>query len=144
MSNSYDSYVGYFQWINHQEKEILSLEFHGGYESDALHRLGLFAQELSARGECSVLLLAKLGNVSYSPKLALEWQKHQGLFHSRCAKIVILEATGIISIAVDTFLKVARASGLEVGQRIRHFEELDTAKDWLVGESEATPFPLSS
>ena len=136
MSNPFDSYVSHFQWINHQDKEILYLEFHGGYESDALHRLGLFAQELLKREEGSVRLLAKLGNVGYSPKLALEWQKHQNLLHSRCSRIVIHEARGVISIAVDTFINVAKASGLEVGHRVRHFEDLDSAKDWLVAESE--------
>ena len=136
MPDSFDIFVGHFQWINHQDKEILLLEFHGGYESDALHRLGLFARELSGREEGSVRLLAKLGDVGYSPKLALEWQKQQELFHSRCSKIVIMEARGIISIAVHTFLNVAKASGLEIGHRIRHFDCLDSAKDWLAAESE--------
>lgn len=136
MADSFGSYVGHFQWINHQEKEILLLEFHGGYESDALHRLGLLAEELSKRDDESVLLLALLDNVSFSPRLALEWQKLQDILHSRCSRIVVHRARGVISIAVDTFLKVAKSSGLEAGHKIRHFENLDSAKDWLVQESE--------
>lgn len=136
MANSYDAYVGQFKWINHQDKEILFLKFEGGYESDALHWLGLFIEELSKKEEGSVLLFASLANSAYSPRLALEWQKHQYLLHSKCSKVVIHGTRGIISIAVDTFLKVAKASGLEIGSKVRTFNDMDLAKDWLVEEAE--------
>lgn len=132
MSNPFDSYVGQFQRIQHQNQEILFLEFHGGYESDALHWLELLTQELSNRKEHSVLFLADLVNVSYSPRLALEWQKHQELLDTRCLRVAAHRSKGIISIAIATFLNIAEAGGLEIGHKVRFFNDLDSAKEWLV------------
>ncbi len=144
MSNRFDSYVGQFQWIRHLNKELLFIEFHGGHESEALRWLDFLTQDLSGRRDGSVLLLAELGNASYSPRLALEWQRHQELLYSKCSKVAAHRPQGIISIAIATFLSVAKAGGLEIGHKLSFFDNLDSAKDWLVQEAEIKAPPRFS
>ncbi len=129
--------MGQFQWIRHRSKEILFGEFNGGYESDALRWPDLLIQDISGRKDGSVLLLAELGAAGYSPRLAVEWQKHQELLHFKCLKIAALRAKGIISIAAATFLNVAKAACFEIGHKVRFFENMEMAQNWLVQDEKA-------
>jgi hypothetical protein len=132
-----------FTWTKHQNKKILSIEVCQDSEEEALVFLKRFVHELSGKEEGDVHLLADLRHARFWPKVALEWQKHQHLVHSRCAKLAVLGAMGIISVAVETFLHLAQIVGFEIGRNVRFFENFDLAKEWLVDEEEPSPKPVS-
>jgi hypothetical protein len=132
MADSKNNGTNTVQWVNHRDKEILLVDFGQIYETHSVHTLQRVVEEISGRPDGSVLLLADLSRAGYLPNVALKWQKEQHLLHSKCARMAVLGARGIIAIAAQTFLSLARAAGLELGRKVRFFENPDLAKEWLV------------
>lgn len=127
------------KWVKFQHKEILSVTFLKCSEEESLIQLKSVVHELSSREKGEVLMLADLTQASFWPRVALEWQRQQQFLNSKCSKVAVLGAMGVISIAVQTFLNVAQAGGLRVGEKARFFENPDLAKEWLVSEDGQWP-----
>ena len=125
-----------FIWTEHRDKKILSIEVCQDSEEEALVFLKRFIHELSGKEERGVHILADLRRANFWPKVALEWQKHQHFLHSKWGKLAVLGAKGVVSIAVTTFISLAKTAGLEIGHKVQFFENPDLAMQWLVQSDE--------
>ena len=130
MDDSKAGMTDHYEWINHKGKTILCVRFHHD-QKDGASAKEKFVHEISDHENGSIRLLADLNHAGFWPEQAFEWQKHQGLINSKCLKLAAVGARGGISAAARTFLAVAQAMGLAIGDKTRFFESHDLAKDWL-------------
>ena len=119
------------EWIHFRNQKILSIEVDHSSEEQSLQFLQAFVDEISGQENGSVLFLADLNHAGFLPAVALKWQSQQRLIHSKCARVAVVGAHGVIFIAAQTFLNIARVAGFELGRKIRFFENPDLAKQWL-------------
>jgi hypothetical protein len=118
-------------WLQHQGKEILALEFVPG-QSDGSQTLTRLVELLSERPATSVLFLVDLRQARYRAAMALEWQRQQGLLDSKCEKIAAFGVHGLIGAATRIFLSVAESMGTRVSSKVRFFEDAEQARSWLI------------
>lgn len=133
MTDSLNQPTDKLEWIQYRNMKILSVEIDHAPEEKSLVLLKQFVSEISAQENDSILFLANLSQAAFHPKVAIQWQNHQGLIHAKCARLAVVGAHGVISIAAQTFLNMARVAGLEIGRKVRFFENPDLAKRWLAG-----------
>ena len=126
------------EWIEFRDQPILSIEFDHASEEKSLLLMREFVDEISRQADGSVLFMAGLAHAGFQPNLVLKWQNLQNLIHSKCARVAVVGAHGVIAIAAQTFINIARSAGLEIGHKVRFFENPELAKQWLVdGEAYA-------
>lgn len=112
------------RWIEHENTELLLLQFRRGSASDARQALSAMIDALGSRPPTSILLLADLSEAVYFSGVPIEWQQVQELVASRCKKIAAIGVAGLIQTAIKIMLQRSA--------RLRFFSEVAAAKSWLV------------
>lgn len=132
MTNLMEREVDSIRWVQSQGTKILWTEFPQKSEEEAILMMEGFVSELSRQEDRSVLLLADLNRASFFSGVALQWQDHQALIHSKCAKIAVVGAHQVIAWMAKSFIHLAGKAGWPLEEKVGFFDYSDQAVRWLV------------
>ena len=119
------------QWIEHQGRQILSINFSNFHENETeLQRevvaiLESVGQEMYSKPPHSVLVLVDLRNTKMTTNIQKIITERITDTRKYVAKTAVLGMTGIRKIFLDYFGRIARSD-------TRAFDEFEIAANWLV------------
>lgn len=119
------------QWIEHQGREILNIDFSNFHDSDSeLQRevnniLTGIGKEMYSKPLRSVLVLVDLRNTKMTSSIQKIITERITDTRKYVAKTAVLGMTGIRKVFLDYFGRIARSD-------TRAFDDFDTAANWLL------------
>lgn len=120
------------QWLRHQGKDILFIDFSHASVETSLDLIGEFFKALNGRAEKSVLLLTDVTGAGYDPAIAAKWKTARIARSSIIRSSAIYGLSGLVGMAIRGFMEALTLMGLLQESPLKVFKDAAEAKDWLV------------